>query len=115
MSDNQGGQRALSDLELDRVIHEKARLMIVSFLASHGEGEMDFTEIKEGLNFTSGNLSAQLRKLEEAGYISIVKSFKGNKPNTAVRLSVPGKKALERYLADMEIIVASLKKQSDRG
>ncbi|MCX7024999.1 MAG: transcriptional regulator [Spirochaetes bacterium] len=103
------GGRSLGGLELDRVIHEKARLMILSYLASSGEAAAGFTAIREGLGFTSGNLSVQLRNLEEAGYVDIEKSFRDNKPYTSVRLTVAGKDALERYLAELEFIVASLK------
>ncbi len=104
--------RQLGELELDRVIHEKARLMILSMLASSEQGRSDFTTLRDGLGFTAGNLSVQLRKLEEAGYAEIEKTFRDNKPNTSVRLTVAGKRALERYLGELEIVVASLRGQA---
>lgn len=101
---------ALGSLELDRLIHEKARLMALTYLASSDEPELGFTELRDALGLTAGNLSVQLRNLEEAGYVSISKSFRDNKPYTAVRLTVPGRQALDAYLAEMETIVASVKR-----
>jgi len=99
----------LSTLGLDKLIHERARLMILSYLASSESPETGFTELRDGLGFSAGNLSIQLKTLEEAGYIGIEKRFKDNKPYTGVRMTVKGEGALDAYLADLEIIVASLK------
>jgi DNA-binding MarR family transcriptional regulator len=93
----------------DKVIHERARLRILVYLSSSGESESGFTDIKKDLAMTSGNLSAQLGTLETAGYIAIQKSFQGKKPFTGVSLTPAGKLALERYLDEMESLLASLR------
>ncbi|HOX47992.1 MAG TPA: transcriptional regulator [Spirochaetia bacterium] len=102
-------KRAIGELGLDKLIHERARLMILTYLASSSEAETGFTELRDGLGFTAGNLSTQLRVLEEGGLVDIGKSFRSNKPYTGVRLTPRGKRALEDYLAELEVIVASLK------
>jgi DNA-binding HxlR family transcriptional regulator len=99
----------LGALGLDRVIHERARLVILTHLASSSEAETGFTELRDGLGFTAGNLSAQLRTLEEAGLIAIEKRFRDNKPFTGVRLTVKGEQALAAYLAELEVIVGRLR------
>jgi len=101
--------KELGDLELDRLIHEKSRLVILAFLSSRPEPETGFTELRDELGLSAGNLSIQLKNLEEAGYLRTEKSFRDNKPYTAVRLTSQGRRALEEYLADLEVIVASLK------
>ncbi len=95
--------------DLDKLIHEKARLRILTYLASSKEAEIGFTELRDVLGFTSGNLSVQLKTLEAANYIRIEKGYRENRPYTGIRLTLEGKKALEGYLADLEVIVASLK------
>jgi DNA-binding HxlR family transcriptional regulator len=102
-------KKGLGDVELDRLVHERARLMILTHLASSGEAEKGFTELKASLGLSSGNLSVQLRTLEEAHYVEIRKRFKDNKPWTGVALTVEGKKAIEAYLRNLEVIVASLR------
>ena len=87
-------------LELDRVIHERMRLAIVSALAVNDS--LTFNELKDLLQTKDGNLSVHARKLEEAGYISCTKSFEGRMPKTAYALTAPGRKAFERYLDHME-------------
>ncbi len=104
------GREGLGSLELDRLIHEKARLMALTYLASSEEPETGFTELRDALGLSAGNLSVQLKNLEEAGYVSMAKSFRDNKPYTAVSLTVAGRKALESYLAELEVIVASVKR-----
>ena len=89
--------------ELDRLIHEKMRLGIVSALASHES--LSFNELKRALDATDGNLSVHARKLEDAGYLSCTKSFEGRVPKTAYRLTTAGRKALERYLDHMEALI----------
>lgn len=89
--------------ELDRLIHERIRLGIVSALAVHAE--MSFNDLKGVLATTDGNLSVHARKLEEAGYISCTKSFEGRVPRTAFALTSTGRAALERYLEHMEAII----------
>jgi DNA-binding MarR family transcriptional regulator len=103
------GGKALSDLDLDRVIHERSRLMVLTYLSTSESGEAGFTEMRDGLGFTAGNLSAQIKTLEEAGYVSVDKRFVANKSYTGVSLTNEGQKALSAYLAELEVIVASLK------
>jgi DNA-binding MarR family transcriptional regulator len=109
MSPGGEGSSSISGLDLDKVIHERSRLRILTFLASSVAGEVGFTELKEALGFTSGNLSVQLRTLEEAGYLKIDKRFVANKSYTGLRLTDAGESALSSYLGELEVIVASLK------
>lgn len=102
-------QKSISALDLDKLIHERSRLRILTFLASSSSGEVGFTELRDGLGFTAGNLSVQLRTLEEAGYLQIEKRFVANKSYAGVRLTPAGDSALAAYLAELEIIVASIK------
>jgi DNA-binding HxlR family transcriptional regulator len=92
-------------LELDRLIHERMRLAIVSSLAVNQS--LSFNELKQLLDTTDGNLSVHARKLEEAGYIVCTKSFAGRVPRTEYRLSSTGRRALERYLDHMEALIHS--------
>ena len=101
--------KSLPELDLDKVIHERSRLRILTYLASAGKGETGFTEIRDELGFTGGNLSVQLRTLEEAGYVRVDKRFVANKSYTGVSITVEGHKALSAYLDELEVIVASLK------
>jgi DNA-binding MarR family transcriptional regulator len=89
--------------ELDRVIHERMRLGLVSALAVNES--LTFTELKELLGVTDGNLSVHARKLEDAGYVSCTKGFEGRVPKTEYRLTASGKRALEKYLAHMEALI----------
>jgi DNA-binding HxlR family transcriptional regulator len=89
--------------DLDRLIHERVRLGILSALAVNRA--LTFNELKSLLNATDGNLSVHARKLEEAEYIHCTKSFDGRVPRTEYKLSASGRKALERYLDDMERII----------
>ncbi|HEX4545685.1 MAG TPA: transcriptional regulator [Candidatus Acidoferrum sp.] len=89
--------------DLDRLIHERIRLGIVSALAVNRS--LTFNELKSLLKTTDGNLSVHARKLEEADYIVCTKSFAGRLPKTDYRLAVAGKKALERYLNHMEALI----------
>jgi DNA-binding MarR family transcriptional regulator len=99
----------LVSLELDKIIHEKARLKILTYLASSQETETGFTELRDALGFSSGNLSVQLKTLENAKYVASEKGYRDNRPYTGIRLTSAGKKALEGYLSELEVIVASLK------
>jgi len=92
-----------SALDLDRVIHERMRLGIVSALAVNDH--LSFNDLKKLLKTTDGNLSVHARKLEEAGYITCAKYFEGRVPKTEYRLAPPGRRALERYLNHMEAII----------
>jgi DNA-binding MarR family transcriptional regulator len=89
--------------ELDRLIHERARLGIVSALAVNPS--LSFRELKQLLGTTDGNLSVHARKLEDAGYIACTKSFDGRLPKTEYRLTAAGRRALERYLEHMEALI----------
>ena len=95
---------------LNKIIHERARLLILTYLASTEKKEVSFNEIQESLDFSSGNLSVQLRKLQQADYIDIQKSFKDNKPHTTVSITHQGTDALNQYVAEMENIIQTLKK-----
>ena len=88
---------------LDRVIHERVRLGIVSALAA--AGELTFTELRELLRTTDGNLSVHARRLEQAGYVTCTKSFVGRVPQTGYRLTASGRRALERYLDHMDALI----------
>ncbi len=97
------GGAASAPLALDRVIHERVRLAIVSALAVHEM--LTFNELKALLETTDGNLSVHARKLEDAGYVACRKFFEGRTPRTEYRLTAAGKKALERYLGHMEALI----------
>lgn len=102
-----GGRAALAP-DLDRVIHERLRLAIVSVLAVNDT--LSFNELKSMLQSTDGNLSVHARKLEEAGYIACLKSFDGRIPRTEYRLTAQGRKALERYLEHMEALIRATRR-----
>jgi len=89
--------------DLDRLIHERIRLGIVSALAVNRA--LTFNELKALLKTTDGNLSVHARKLEEANYIVCTKSFDGRLPKTEYRLAAAGRRALERYLNHMEALI----------
>lgn len=89
--------------ELDRLIHERVRLAIVSALAARES--LTFNDLKALLKTTDGNLSVHARKLEEAEYIACDKSFEGRVPKTEYRLTALGRRALERYLDHMEALI----------
>lgn len=93
--------------QLDRLIHEKQRLGIISALAARGS--MTFSEIKELLDMSDGNVSVHARKLEDAGYILCEKSFEGRIPKTVYTITEAGKKALGRYLDHMEALVQAMR------
>lgn len=86
--------------DLDPVIHSQLRLAIVSLLIKNKA--MEFTEIKTKTQSTAGNLSVQIKKLEEAGYVKVIKSFKDNYPLTTIRLTEKGLNAFEKYVADLK-------------
>lgn len=93
--------------ELDRLIHERLRLGILSSLAVNAS--LTFSDLKVLLKTSDGNLSVHARKLEEAGYLSCSKSFQERVPRTEYRLTAGGRKALQRYLAHMEGLIAAMK------
>ncbi len=90
-------------LALDRVVHDRTRLGMLSALAVNER--LSFVELKQLLDTTDGNLSVHARKLEDAGYITCTKSFAGRVPRTEFRLVAAGRKALERYLRHMEVLI----------
>jgi DNA-binding HxlR family transcriptional regulator len=94
-----------SPLDLDRLIHERLRLGIVSALAVNDR--LTFNDLKRLLQTTDGNLSVHARKLEEAEYIACTKSFDGRVPRTEYRLTAAGRRALEKYLSHMEAIIGA--------
>ncbi len=98
-------ERALPDL--DRIIHERMRLGIVSALAVNES--LTFNELKKLMKTTDGNLSVHARKLEEANYITCVKSFEGRLPKTEYRLTEMGRQALQRYLNHMEALIKAMR------
>ncbi len=99
-----GGRQPEADaLELDRLIHERVRLGIVSALAVNGS--LTFTDLRDLLGITDGNLSAHARRLEEAGYVACTKSYEGRTSKTEYELTVIGRGELEAYLDHMEAII----------
>lgn len=90
-------------VDLDRLIHERVRLGIVSALAVNDA--LTFNELKTALRATDGNLSVHARKLEEAQYVTCTKSFQGRTPRSEYRLTAAGRRALERYLDHMEALI----------
>ncbi len=95
--------------KLNRLIHERTRLGIVSALAVNES--LTFNDLKELIHVTDGNLSVHARKLEEAGYIECSKSFEGRMPKTKYRLTATGKTTLEHYLNHMEAIIRATRKK----
>lgn len=93
--------------KLDRLIHERMRLGIVSALAANEV--LSFTELKRLLDTTDGNVSVHARKLEEAGYVSCQKSFEGRMPKTEYRLTSAGRAALEKYLNHLEALLQAMR------
>ena len=94
--------------KLDRIIHERLRLGIVSALAVNES--LTFNDLKTALSTTDGNLSVHARKLEEAGYIHCTKSFDGRVPRTEYKLTAAGRKALDRYVGHMEALIRAMRR-----
>jgi DNA-binding MarR family transcriptional regulator len=94
-------------LQLDRLIHEKGRLAIMSMLAA--SPELSFTELRQALGMTDGNLTTHIRALQEAGYLSVTKSFQNRRPLTTCALTAAGKKAFTNYINLLEQIVEQSK------
>jgi DNA-binding MarR family transcriptional regulator len=93
--------------QLDRVIHEKGRLVIMSMLAA--TPELSFTELRDALNMTDGNLTTHIRTLQETGYVSVTKSFQNHRPLTTCALTPAGRKAFSGYINLLEKIVQQTK------
>jgi DNA-binding MarR family transcriptional regulator len=94
-------------LQLDRVIHEKGRLGIMSLLAA--SPELSFTELRDALAMTDGNLTTHIRTLQEAGYLAVAKTFQNNRPLTTCSLTTAGRKAFASYVDLLEQIIQQTK------
>lgn len=92
---------------LDRLIHERMRLGIVSALAANES--LTFNDLKSLMNTTDGNLSVHARKLEDGGYIACTKTFEGRLPKTEYKLTLAGRRALESYLSHMETLIDQMR------
>lgn len=95
------------DSDLDRLIHERVRLGIVSALAVNEA--LAFNDLKQLLGVTDGNLSAHARKLEDAGYLACLKGYDGRVPRTEFRITARGRTALESYLEHMEALIRAVR------
>ena len=102
-------QQESAAVKLDRLIHERTRLAIISALAVNTS--LTFSELKELLGASDGNLSVHARKLEDAGYVSCTKSFAGRMPKTEYRLTPSGRRALEKYLNHMEALIQATRER----
>jgi len=96
-------------LNLDRVIHEKGRLAIMSLLAA--SPQLAFTEMRETLGMTDGNLTTHLRTLHEAGYVAVTKAFQGGRPLTSYAMTPAGRKAFSQYIELLAQIVEQTRKK----
>lgn len=95
---------------LDRLIHERMRLGIISALAANDS--LTFNDLKKLMDTTDGNLSVHARKLEDSGYIACTKSFEGRLPKTEYKLTAAGKRALESYVSHMESLIQQMRNRS---
>lgn len=105
MSPPEAASMALNPAEIDRLIHEPARLSVMAVL--YVIDSADFTFLMNQTGLTWGNLSAHLSKLEEAGYIQVEKSFKGRRPNTNLQLTANGRQAFDEYVRKMKAFLTS--------
>lgn len=96
--------------ELNKLVHEPSRLKILVLLASSIDISVPFTQIKDKLNLTAGNLSIQLKTLEEAGFVTIHKEFIDNKPKTSICITKAGKDGLYKYMNDVESLLSRVKR-----
>ena len=106
-SEKQSGKQKSAAPNLDRLIHERLRLGIISALAANES--LTFSDLKNLMNTTDGNLSVHARKLEEAGYISCSKFFEGRLPKTEYKLTATGRSALENYISHMESLIKQMR------
>lgn len=102
-----GSANKKAPANLDRLIHERVRLALVSALAANSK--MNFNDLKALLKISDGNLSAHARKLEEAGYISCIKGYDGRIPRTEYKLLPKGKDALKNYISHMEALITAMR------
>jgi len=105
--------KARDPRELDRLVHDRTRLAIVSALAANND-PLTFTELKAITQTTDGNLSVHTRKLEDAGYVSCTKGFEGRTPRTEFALTSAGRKALQKYLDHMEAIISHARRSASK-
>lgn len=103
-SEQSGMDQEITPGAIDKLIHEPARLLIVSYLAVVESADFLFLMRQTGLTF--GNLSSHMSRLEEAGYIKVEKKFKGRKPNTILNLTAKGRKAFDRYREQIKMMIA---------
>lgn len=96
--------------QLDKVIHEKGRMAIMSMLAA--SPELSFTELRDALGMTDGNLTTHIRTLQKSGYVSVAKSFQDKRPHTTCALTAVGRKAFAGYVALLEGIVKSARQST---
>ena len=96
-------------LQLDRVIHEKGRLAIMSLLAA--SAQLSFTEMRDALGMTDGNVTAHIRTLQQSGYVSVTKTFLGGRPLTTYALTEHGKTAFQNYINLLEQIIEQTKQK----
>jgi DNA-binding MarR family transcriptional regulator len=96
-------------LQLDRVIHEKGRLALMSLLAA--TDELSFTDLRDTLGMSDGNVMSHVRTLQEAGYVAVTKSFRESRPLTTCSLTKSGREAFANYIGLLEQIVAQTKKR----
>ena len=94
-------------LQIDRVIHEKGRMAIMSLLAA--SPELSFTDMRETLEMTDGNLTSHIRTLQEAGYVAVAKTYQNNRPLTTCSLTAAGRKAFATYIDLLDQIVRQTK------
>jgi DNA-binding MarR family transcriptional regulator len=105
-----GSLGALRPADLDRLIHQRTRLSIVSALAV--ADKLSFNDLKSALRTSDGNVSVHARKLEDAGYLECMKTFAGRTPRTEYRLTAEGRRALESYLSHMEALIDATRDRS---
>jgi DNA-binding MarR family transcriptional regulator len=103
-------QNDFSGLIKNKVIHERSRLLILSYLAGSETGKAAFMELQKAMGFSRGNLSIQIKTLQAAKYVRVTKKFKDNKPMTTIFLTDKGRSALKHYLKEMEDIIKVLAK-----
>jgi DNA-binding MarR family transcriptional regulator len=109
-SKRRAGESAINrPAKVDRLIHERVRLAIVSALAANPS--LTFSDLKKLLNTSDGNVSVHARKLEEAEYITSTKSFEGRVPRTEYRLTAAGRRAFEKYLNHMEALIHAMREK----
>ena len=106
---SRANEEAEGALALDRLIHERMRLGIVSALAVNDT--LTFNDLKRLMHTSDGNLSVHARKLEDAAYVTCTKSFEGRMPKTEYRLTAAGRRALERYLDHMEALIRATRER----